>query len=65
MQKIFFDIPAGALKRSPELQDWIQHGNAVIGLLRQRGYDRVQLQAENRMRGQWSSLSRMNRTSPS
>lgn len=49
MQKIFFDIPAGALKRSPELQDWIQHGNAVTGLLRQQGYDRVQLQAENRI----------------
>lgn len=46
MQKIFFDIPAGAFKRSPMLQDWVEDGYALIGLLRCHGYDRVELQAE-------------------
>ena len=46
MQNIFFDIPAGAFSRSPMLQDWVEDGHAVIGLLRRYGYDRVWLQAE-------------------
>ena len=46
MQPIFFDIPAGAFSRNPMLQDWVQDGYAVIGLLRRSGYDRVKLLAE-------------------
>ena len=47
MQNIFFDIPAGAYSRSPELQSWVQQGFATTGSLRRRGYDRVWLQGEN------------------
>ena len=47
MQNIFFDIPAGAYSRSPELQSWVQQGFAATGSLRRRGYDRVRLQGEN------------------
>ena len=46
MQTIFFDIPAGAFSRNPILQDWVEDGYAITGLLRRQGYDRVQLQAE-------------------
>ena len=47
MQNIFLDIPAGAWKRNPELTDWLEHGQAQTGLLRQHGYDRVLLRTEN------------------
>ena len=46
MQTFFFDIPAGAFHRSPELQSWVEHGKATTDLLRGHGYDRIQLQAE-------------------
>lgn len=48
MQTIYFDISAGALKRNPELTDWLEHGQAQTGVLRQRGYNRLLLQAEKR-----------------
>lgn len=48
MQTIYFDISAGALKRNPELTDWLKHGQAQTGVLRQRGYNRLLLQAEKR-----------------
>lgn len=48
MQNIFFDIPAGALKRNPELADWLERGQAQTVTLRPRGYDRLLLKAEQR-----------------
>lgn len=48
MQSIFFDISAGALKRNPELTDWLEHGQAQAISSRSRGYDRILLQAERR-----------------
>ncbi len=47
MQNVFFDIPAGALDRSPQLLDWVQQGYADAGELRRHGYDRVQLKIED------------------
>lgn len=46
MQSIFFDIPAGAINRNPQLQSWVDQGQAQVGIPRQCGYDRLLLQAE-------------------
>lgn len=47
MQIIYFDIPAGAIERSAELQPWAQHGDVPIEP-RCHGFDRIRLQAEER-----------------
>lgn len=48
MQNIFFDIPAGAMKRNPQLQSWLEQGQAQVQVETSRkcGYDRLLLQAE-------------------
>ena len=47
MQTLFLDIPAGAWKRSPALQEWTQQGYAITEQLRRRGYDRIRLCTED------------------
>lgn len=45
MQRIFLDIPAGVLQKTPELQSWLEQGTAQSEQPRQHGYDRILLQA--------------------
>ncbi len=47
MQTIYFDIPAGTIERSAELQQWVQQGDHPVEP-RRRGFSRVKLQAEER-----------------
>ena len=46
MQRIFLDIPAGVLQKTPELQSWLEQGTAQSEQPRQHGYDRILLQAD-------------------
>lgn len=46
MQRIFLDIPAGVLQKTPELQSWLEQKTAQSEQPRQHGYDRILLQAD-------------------
>ena len=47
MQEIFLDIRAGTRNRSPELMEWIRHGYASAGEIRQSGYERLRLHGKS------------------